>query len=46
MQVLIVDEVGMVSGELFQCLEEVLSTVRGKAPFGGVQVVLSGDFFQ
>ena len=49
MQVLIIDEISMVSGELFQCLEEITREVRGKhddGAFGGLQIILCGDYFQ
>lgn len=46
-QVLIIDEISMVSGELFERLELAGREIRGsQAPFGGIQLVLSGDFFQ
>lgn len=44
---LVVDEVSMLDGELFTALSEIGRAVRGNPrPFGGVQLVLSGDFFQ
>ena len=47
LRVLIIDEVSMVSPELFTSMDLVLRGFKGvDAPFGGVQVVLSGDFFQ
>jgi ATP-dependent exoDNAse (exonuclease V) alpha subunit len=47
MQVLIIDEVSMVSAEFFQMLETMVKQIRGlDAPFGGLQLVLSGDYFQ
>ena len=46
-QVLIIDEVSMLSPDLFDKLESIARTVRGsRLPFGGIQVVLSGDFLQ
>lgn len=49
-QVLIVDEVSMVDGDLFDKLAGIASGLRGKAgmskPFGGIQLVVTGDFFQ
>jgi len=47
-QVLIVDEISMLDAELFDKLEAVAREVRGEAnrPFGGMQVILVGDFLQ
>ncbi|EPQ28558.1 uncharacterized protein PFL1_03862 [Pseudozyma flocculosa PF-1] len=46
-QVLIMDEVSMVDPDLFDKLEEVARVVRkSNKPFGGLQVVITGDFFQ
>ena len=46
-KVLLIDEISMIDGTLFQALDEIGKTVRGNnRPFGGIQVVLSGDFFQ
>ena len=40
-------QVSMVDGELLDVLEAVARHVRGsKAPFGGLQLVLTGDFHQ
>ena len=45
--VLIVDEISMLSAKLLDDLEYVLSEVRGDASlFGGMQVIVSGDFRQ
>ena len=45
--ILIIDEVSMMTAELFEKLEEIARTVRKvDAPFGGIQVVLVGEFFQ
>ena len=47
LKLLIIDEVSMVSPELFSAMDLVLRGFKGsEAPFGGVQVVISGDFFQ
>ncbi len=47
LKLLIIDEVSMVSPELFSAMDLVLRAFKGRdAPFGGVQVVISGDFFQ
>jgi ATP-dependent DNA helicase PIF1 len=45
--ILIIDEVSMMSSDLFDKLENIARMIRrSEAPFGGMQVVLSGDFFQ
>ena len=44
---LIVDEVSMLSGQTLTAVSQVCQFVRkANAPFGGLQVVLVGDFFQ
>lgn len=44
---LIIDEISMVDGNYFKKLEHVARAVRGnKLPFGGIQLVLTGDFLQ
>ncbi|KAJ5745876.1 ATP-dependent DNA helicase PIF1 [Penicillium odoratum] len=46
-KVLIVDEVSMVDGDLFDKLEEIARRIRNNGrPFGGIQLVVTGDFFQ
>lgn len=46
-KVLIVDEISMVDGELFDKLETVARILRNNGrPFGGIQLVITGDFFQ
>ncbi|CAN3357685.1 ATP-dependent DNA helicase Rrm3p [Diutina catenulata] len=46
-KVLIIDEVSMVDGDLFDKLEEVARIVRkNHSPFGGIQIVCTGDFYQ
>jgi ATP-dependent DNA helicase PIF1 len=46
-KVLIVDEVSMVDGDLFDKLEELARRTRNDGrPFGGIQLVVTGDFFQ
>lgn len=47
LSVLIVDEVSMVSPELFLMMDKILRAFKhSEKPFGGVQVIFSGDFFQ
>jgi hypothetical protein len=47
LDVLVVDEISMMSDSLFEKASEVLSIIRSNnKPFGGVQVVLCGDFAQ
>lgn len=44
--VLIIDEISMVSEDLLDKLNYIGSKIRGKPlPFGGLQVILCGDFF-
>ncbi len=46
-KVLIVDEISMVDGDLFDKLEAIARIVRNNGrPFGGIQLVITGDFFQ
>ncbi|MGM0482495.1 MAG: AAA family ATPase [Patescibacteria group bacterium] len=45
--VLIIDEVSMLDGKILDLVNRVLCELRrSEEPFGGMQVVLSGDFFQ
>jgi hypothetical protein len=47
LDILIIDEVSMVSPELFSSMDRVLQAFKySDKAFGGVQVVASGDFFQ
>ncbi len=46
-KVLIIDEVSMLSPSLFDTVERVCRAIkRNNEPFGGMQIILSGDFFQ
>ena len=45
--ILIVDEVSMMSQKLFELLDAIGKTVRKNSrPFGGLQLIFSGDFYQ
>lgn len=45
--ILVVDEVSMLSLKLFDALNAIGKTIRNNnKPFGGIQLVFSGDFFQ
>ncbi|KAA8909221.1 hypothetical protein TRICI_004611 [Trichomonascus ciferrii] len=44
---LVIDEVSMLSAELFDKLNFIAKHIRqDSSPFGGIQLVLTGDFFQ
>ena len=46
-KVLIIDEISMVDGDLFDKLEAIARAIRNSGrPFGGMQLVITGDFFQ
>ena len=46
-QVLIIDEISMLDGKVLDMVDQVLRTVRqSKEAFGGIQVIVVGDFFQ
>lgn len=46
-RVLIIDEVSMLSPRTFDAVDRVCRMAkRNQSPFGGMQIVLSGDFFQ
>lgn len=45
--ILIVDEVSMLSKQLFDFINRLAKTIRkNPLPFGGIQLVFTGDFFQ
>jgi ATP-dependent exoDNAse (exonuclease V) alpha subunit len=47
LEMLIIDEISMMSDTLLDLISEYLSRIRGKSqPFGGVQVILCGDLYQ
>lgn len=46
-KVLVIDEISMIDGGLFDKLEEIARIInKSEAPFGGIQLVITGDFFQ
>jgi len=47
LKVLIIDEISMMDTTLFEKVSQILSIIKeNKKPFGGIQLVLIGDFFQ
>lgn len=47
LKVLIIDEISMVSPNIFTAMDKILQAFKeNEEPFGGIQVILSGDFFQ
>ncbi|SMN18732.1 similar to Saccharomyces cerevisiae YML061C PIF1 DNA helicase [Maudiozyma saulgeensis] len=47
MRALIIDEVSMLDGDLLDKLNHIAKKVRkNREPFGGIQVIFCGDFFQ
>ena len=47
LQVLIIDEISMMDNELFDVINQLLMRIKGnEKPFGGVQLLLVGDFYQ
>lgn len=46
-KVLVIDEVSMIDGDLFDKLESIARSLRNNGrPFGGIQLIITGDFFQ
>ena len=47
-KVLIIDEISMIDGTLFDKLDVIARKIRKKpnVPFGGIQIVITGDFYQ
>lgn len=46
-KVLVIDEISMIDGALFDKLEHISRVInKNEAPFGGIQLVITGDFFQ
>ncbi|CCH46365.1 DNA repair and recombination protein [Wickerhamomyces ciferrii] len=46
-KVLFIDEISMIDGKLFDKLDSIAKAIkRNDEPFGGIQVIVCGDFFQ
>lgn len=46
-KLLVIDEISMVRADVFTCMDKRMRSATGKnKPFGGIQIVLIGDFFQ
>lgn len=46
-QVLVIDEISMMSAKLFELLDYIARGIRrSQRPFGGIQLIVTGDFFQ
>jgi DNA replication protein DnaC len=47
LKILIIDEVSMISPEIFSAMDKILKAFKfTDEAFGGIQIILSGDFFQ
>lgn len=47
LEVLIIDEISMLDVDYFETLDKVVRNIRGRdEPFGGIQMILVGDFLQ
>jgi ATP-dependent DNA helicase PIF1 len=47
LQILLIDEISMLDGDLLHKISTYLAIVRNcNKPFGGIQLILSGDFYQ
>ncbi|CAG8833553.1 21955_t:CDS:1, partial [Cetraspora pellucida] len=46
-KILIIDEISMINSDTFDFIDQIAREIRkNKKPFGGIQLVLSGDFLQ
>jgi ATP-dependent exoDNAse (exonuclease V) alpha subunit len=44
---LVIDEISMISAEVFESVSDICKHIRGsELPFGGMQIIVVGDFFQ
>ncbi|MCD5396776.1 MAG: AAA family ATPase [Candidatus Pacebacteria bacterium] len=47
LKVILIDEISMVSLKIFNSIDKILRAFKfSDKPFGGVQIIVSGDFFQ
>lgn len=45
--ILIIDEISMMSSRIFELLDKIGKKIKqNQEPFGGIQIIFSGDFFQ
>ena len=45
--ILVIDEISMMNQYMFEMIDKIAKTLRkNKQPFGGIQVIFSGDFYQ
>jgi len=45
--ILVIDEISMMSADIFEKLNEICQVLRKSSkPFGGIQIILTGDFLQ
>ena len=45
--ILIIDEISMMSQYIFEMIDYISKRIRkSKEPFGGIQIICSGDFYQ
>jgi ATP-dependent DNA helicase PIF1 len=45
--ILVIDEISMMSASIFEKIDVIFQTLRkSKLPFGGIQLILTGDFLQ
>ena len=46
-EILVIDEISMMSEKIFELIDYLCKKIRNnQLPFGGIQVVMSGDFYQ
>lgn len=45
--ILVIDEISMMSAHVFELIDTIAKQIRrNSAPFGGIQIIASGDFYQ